>query len=447
MRLPSLALMSALALGCGADPRPLVFSPDAVVPPPTTTVTPPPGPFNGDITLTFSSDRPATIFLTTDGSDPTTSKRTRVEGASPLTLTLEATTTVRYFASADGKDEALREDTWVRAGGPKGTISGVVVVGQFAVGHEVGLMRGLSLTRLGTPEAPTELPFFLEGLDSGQHRLTAIADRNDDGALVPFLDYQSEAVTVALDLDDAFKASAEGVRLYLGASGEGLGTLVGVIHLPKPPPLQNLQISVLSPSMLGASMDPTALLQLLQGGYRIFTSQTQSDYPYVVTNLEPGSYVPVPSLIGFGGGGVALNLLADPLRPVQVRADETTTKHFAFGPVTLSGTVTVPGGASTGGLTWGLVAARAVTLADGAQAALMPVLFTTDPATGDLRGSYAGSAFRSGTTVALRAFTSAGQGNPLTEALPWVLNPTSALPAHATVTTGADDVIVDFSAP
>lgn len=437
----------ALALSCGPGPGPFVPVPNAELPPPVTAVEPPPGPFNGKVTLTFTTDRPATVYVSVDGSDPRTTSRGRQSGPSPLTVTLEATTTVKYFASEGAKDEELREDTWIRAGGPVGTIRGVVVVGSFVTGQEVGLLRNLELQRLGKPEQPTELPFFYEGLSSGQHRLTALADRNGDGNLVPFLDFQSDTTTVELDLSDPFKAGPEGVRIYLGASGSGLGTLKGVIHLPKPPAFQNLQISVLSPGMLGANLDPMALLQLLQGGYRILTNQTDTDYPYVITNLEPGSYVPVPSLMGFGNGGIAINLLAHPLQPVTILANQETTKNFAFGPVTISGEVTVSAAAAPTGFAYGIVAAKTASLTEGVQAVLMPVLFTRDPLTGDVKGSYAGAAFRGNSTVSIRVFTNANMGNPLVEALPWVINPFAAQPPHATVPTQLDDVVKDILIP
>lgn len=438
------ALGLALA-SCGPGPGPFVPVPNAELPPPATKVEPPPGPFNGTVTLTFKTDRAAKVYVSVDGRDPRTTSTGRIEGPSPLTVTLGATTTVRYFASEGGKDEELHEDTWIRAGGPVGSIAGVVVVGGFATDTDVGLFRNLDLKALGKPTMPGEIPFLYEGLPSGQHRLTAIADRNGDGNLVPFLDFQSDTTTITLDLNDPFKASAENVRIYLGASGSGLGTLRGVIHLPKPPALQNLQISVLSPNMLGANLDPMALLQLLQGGYRILTNPMETDYPYVITDLQPGSYVPVPSLLGFGNGGVAINLLANPLQPVRIEADQETTKNFAFGPVTVSGEVTVSAAsAPTGPLPFGIVAAKSASLQEGIQAVLMPVLLSVDPMTGDARGSYAGSAFRGNSTVSLRVFTSQ---NAIAEALAWVVNPFAGQPPHATVMTQMSDVVKDVLVP
>src|SRR5262245_13829033 len=125
-------VFALLVLSCGGHPLPLQIVPNATLAPPVSKVSPPPGVFNGDIKLIFTTDRPATIYLTTDGSDPKTTTETRQSGEAPYELVIRATTTINWFASVDGKDEQLRTGTWTRAGGPKGTISGVVVVGNFA---------------------------------------------------------------------------------------------------------------------------------------------------------------------------------------------------------------------------------------------------------------------------------------------------------------------------
>lgn len=447
MTLRALALLLACA-ACGQVPGPLVLEPNAELAPPSVRATPPAGPFNGELTVTLEASRPATVYVSLDGSDPRETSVGRLQGESPLTVTLTKTTMLRYFASVRGKDGELQEGTWVRAGGPKGSISGVVVVGGFSVNSEVGLFRNQSLTRLGKPTVPSELPFEFTGLRSGPHRLTAISDRNGDGQLVPFLDFQSATTTIELDLEDPFKAGPEGVRIYLGASGTGLGTLRGVITLPRPPPLQNLQISVLDPGALTGGVDPQALLQQLQGGYRILTTPGQSEYPYVITDLEPGRVTPVPSLLGFGNGGIALNLLANPLRPVTIVADEETVANFAFGPVTLSGDVVLgPMSAPTGGFAFGIVAARILSLTDGIQAVLMPVFFVQDSTTNTARAAYSGAALKGNSTVSLRVFTNANMANPFVDALQWVVNPFAPQQPHATVMTQQADVVQDLALP
>ena len=55
-----------------------------------------------------------------------------------------------------------------------------------------------------------------------------VAIRDGDGQLWPLFDLTSDPLLVMLDLADPFKASAEGVRLYLASSGPGLATLTGV---------------------------------------------------------------------------------------------------------------------------------------------------------------------------------------------------------------------------
>ncbi len=451
MRLPIVFFAAAaLALtACGQKPGPLEIEPNAELAPPRVNADPPAGPFNGEITITFTSERPATIFYSTNGEDPRNSTLGRVSGESPLTLTINANTTVKYFASVGGKDSELQEGTWVRAGGPKGTISGVVVVGGFAVNKAVGLFRNAELQDMGKPMMPTEIPFLFTDLRTGTHRLTAISDRNDDGALIPFLDFQSATTTIDLDLNDPFKAGPENIRIYLGASSSGLGTLRGTITLPRPPALQNLQMSLLDPGALTGGLDPATLLQQLQNGYQIFTNPNETEYPYVITDLMPGRVNPVPSLFGFANGGIAINLLANPLQPVTIRADEETVADFAFGPTTISGDLVLGSmSAPTGGLGFGIVAAKTASISEGIQAVLMPVIFMQDTMTMTSRAAYSGTSFRGNATVNLRVFTNANGANPITDALQWAVNPFAPGMPHATVNTGSmTDVVSDITLP
>jgi hypothetical protein len=454
MRLASVVVAAALAcFGCGG-PGPLVPIPNATLPPPAVKATPAPGPFNGSTTVTLTSDRDdAVIYYSTNGKDPRSSSTGRVSGPSPLTVTLDQTTTIRAFASSGGRDGDLFEGQWIRAGGPAGTITGVVVVGSYAASYEVGLSMNGQTDSLGKPGTPKEIPFSFDKLQSGTYRLMALADRNGDGNFIPFIDFQSDVTTITLDLTDPFKASAENVKIYLGASSSGLGTLKGTITLPRPPQFQNLQVSVLSPSALSGGaggLDPQALLQQLQNGYRILTNQTDTTYPYVITNLQPGQYVPVPSLMGFGAGGLAVNFIANPLRPVTIKADQETVADFAFGPVTLVGGVTVK---STSPLlpsppiAYGFMAAKSISILDGMQAVLMPLLFTPDGTTGDMKSSYAGQAIRANASVALRVFTNANNAQPVTDSIQWLLTPFGGQPPHATVQTTTQDLTQDVTVP
>lgn len=442
-----LAMVVVMGLGCSPTPgKSFSFEPNARLAPAQVTVDPPPGPFAGEVTVTFTVNRPeATIYVSTSGRDPRTSSVDRVSGHQ-VSVTLEATQTLRYFTSVVGEpDSELQEGEWVRASGTPGTISGVLVVGAFAVGKRIGLARGSSIQNMAPVASPSEVPFRITGLASGSYRLRGMMDRNDDQQLTPFIDYEGEPVSVALDLRDPAKAGPEGVRVYLGASSTGLGAITGTITLPKPPLLQQLRISALNAGALSGALDPGALLQQLQGGYQVLTTPTGTEYRYYIGELEPGQYTPVPALVGFGAGGVAFNLIANPLRPVTVTADNTATANFAFGPVTVTGTVRVGADAGVAGpLPVGVVAGRVASLTTGVQAVLMPVLFLPDATTGEQRASYGGESFLGNTSITLRAFTGA-QG--IVEALVWAINPLSTQPGHAVVPVTDHDVRQDLAVP
>jgi hypothetical protein len=448
-RIPLCSLLcSLLTLGVACDgPHHLVIDPDARLPPPTVVASPPPGLFNGSVIVTLTADREATVHVGLDGDDPRTSATARLSGPSPFSLTLSKTTALRYFATAYGRDGELREGQWVRAGGPAGTVSGVVVVGGFVSGLDVGLAFDGTLRSLAKATGPTELPFLYEQVDGGTHRLVAIADRDGDGELNPMSDLSSTAVTVTLDLADPLRASAEGLRLFLGSSGTGLGTLRGTIGLPRPPPLQALRISALSTASFTGpgGTEPQALLAQLQNGDRLLTSADRTQYPYVLTDLTPGQYVPVPSLIGVGLEGTSINFVANPLRAVAVRADEEASADVAFGPVTLSGQVTMKPPAAPPGPGLAVLAAKAVSFAEGIQGVLLPVFLLPDPGSpGDVKGAYRCQALRANTLVTLRVFTGPNPTTLASDALQWIMNPFSTVPGHSSVQTSANDVTHDF---
>ena len=240
----------------------------------------------------------------------------------------------------------------------------------------------------------------------------------------------------------------ENLKIYLGASLAGLCTIKGTVTLPQPPFGQNLGISPLSPSLLGAAGDPTALLAQLQNGYRVFTNNTDKDYPYVITDLKPGAYVPVPVLTGFGNGALAMNFLVNLFQTVNLAAGETGTANFKFGPVNLSGTVTFKPVAPPKGFVYGIVAAKSVSLTGGLQAVLMPTVFlpVAQPP-GGLSGNYAGEGLRENANFAVRVFTSAEAGNPLLGALQWVINPFAPQLPHLTLPTGSTNLQQDIALP
>jgi len=441
---------TALSLAaCGGGPLPLKISPNATLAPPVSKVSPPPGVFNGDLKLIFTTDRPATIFLTTDGSDPRTTTATRQEHEAPFELVITATTTVKWFASDEGKEEALHTETWTRAGGAKGTIRGVVVVGSFAVDKTIGVARNFDLKSLPKATEPKEIPFLFEGVQTGTHQLVALMDRNGDGVLLPVIDFQSPQVSIEIDLNDPFKAAAENVKLYLGASAPDFCTIKGKIKLPDPMFGAQLRISALSPESFLGGFDPQNLLTLLQAGYQIFTNSTDTEYPYVITDLKPGRYVLSPALVGFGAGGLAMNFIANPLRPVSCTAGGEETQDFAFGPVSISGTVSHRPMQAPPGLVYGVVAARHSSLSEGIQAILMPAVFAPDGQmmAGGFAGNYAGQALRPNVTFAMRAFVSTSSPNPLTDSLAWVINPFAAQPPQVNLPVGTQNVVQDITAP
>ena len=439
-------------LSCGQTPLPGKFEPSASFPPPVTKVTPPAGPFNGEVELTFSTDFPATVYVSIDGSDPRTTSKGRIQGPSPLKVKLTQSTEVKYFASINGRDEELQTGKWLRAGGPVGTISGVVVVGDFGIGKLVGVTRNAQTMPLIKPTKASEVPFTFTGLQPGAHRLQAILDRDADGRLIPFLDFQSMTETVTLDFKDPYKASVENVRLYLGASAPELCTIAGTITLPNPPPGQNPQISAISPDGFLGGADPQALLAQLQRGYRIFTAPGQTEYPYVITDLKPGRYVPVPLLLGFEAGGLAMNFLANPLKSINCIAGETAISNHAFGPVTLNGTAIVKAASTpAGGFTYGVIAAKNFSLTTGIQAVLMPAVFGRDPTSMDLNAAFGAQALRANSSFSLRVFVNGAPGstagNPIVDALAWVINPFAPQPPHATVNVTALDQTVTVTVP
>ena len=453
MRLLPLVPALLLLAACGGTPKV-----DTRVPtPPRTTVSPDPGPFNDRVTVTLTSDLPATVYYTTDGSDPAVEGPARKSGTSPVGLELTATTTLRY--SAVSTEDALAETpgtaVFTRAGGTQGSISGEVVFATVAVGKKVAV----SLDRnppveLGTPTQAGTLPFRFEDVTDGPHRLRAWADRNGDGSFTPVLDLLSDAVSVDIVSADPFKASAENVKLLLAASESGLCTLTGTVTFSAPPVGQSLSIAALSPDAFTQGMsDPAALLQQLQNGYQVFTNDTDNQYTYAVNNLEPGGYIPVAILTGLGAGGAALNFQGKAL-PLNCGAGDTQERNFTFGRVTLSGSATFTPAAGTSGFVYGIVAAKTLNTSFGSpdfasfQAVLMPTVFAAGTAPGSLTGGFGALALRENAPWSLRAFPSTDAQNPFVAALPWLLPSVaggSGSPAHASFTTTTADVQQDFS--
>ncbi|MGC4113138.1 MAG: chitobiase/beta-hexosaminidase C-terminal domain-containing protein [Myxococcales bacterium] len=436
------------------DATVVVIPPDASIPPQParTTLEPPPGPFNGSVEVTFTTDKPATVYFTTDGSDPKQSPTVQAKPA-PFHLTFDQTTTLALFSKTeDGAREDARSVMYVRAGGPKGTVSGVVVLGELAAGNEIAVAADLGTLPLGLVAQKGEVPFTVTDLTTGTHRLQAIADTNQDGQFIPFLDLDGTPYGFDLDLNDPFRASLEGVRLYIAASQPGLCTLKGTVSFPVPIANQNLSVAALDPALLqgGAGTDPQTLLTAFSNGYRVTTNDTDKSYTYLITDLTPSMYMPVPALIG-AGAGISLNLLVDLSSAKDCAADEVVVADFAYGRTALDGTITYTP-ATPAFFGWGAVAVRNLTFGMGgikAQLILMPTLLLPG-ADGTLGGTFAAVALKDNATFDVRAFTSldaSATGNPVTDALAWAMNPFSPTPPQATFTSKPPTQSVELKVP
>lgn len=300
-----------------------------------------------------------------------------------------------------------------------GTVSGTVIVGELAAGHDVGLSvdgKPLVLQR----NAPVgEIPFTVKDLATGIHSVFAWSDRNDDGVFLPLLDLTSEIATVQLDLNDPLKDSAN-VTLYLAASLPGLCTIRGTVTFTKPVEGLNLMVAAPSPDTLSSVTDIAGLGGNLGGAYQVLTNATETSYPYVLTNLQPGTYLPLAAVLG-AGGGVAVNVVVNPMAVKMLKAGDVAQADFAYGSVAISGTATLTPAQPPSRPVMGVVAARNMSLTQlSIQAVLMPTLFA--PAGAELKGSFAAQALRDGQTFDLKAFTNEG-GDPFSSALAWLMDP------------------------
>jgi hypothetical protein len=427
-----IALVScALLVGCGGSSGPAV-----------TTISPDPGPFSGTVEVKLSTDKPATIFVTTDGSDPKVDGPKRKSGDGSVTLELTQTTTVTFYShTADGADEQVRTAQFFLSG----TISGVVVVDTIALGHQVALFVDGAPMALGTTATRNEIPFSVANLKTGTHLLRAMADRNDDGTFSPVVDVTSDQLSFDLDLTNPLKASADNVRIMLGTSTQGLCSIAGTVKLPKPVQGETVRVSAVTASSFTSGGDPTALLSQLQSGDQIVVNGSQTSYPYGILNLQPGSYIPAPILTSVDG--LSINVVAQPLSPIDCQAGETKKADLEYGPAGISGTVTLTPATAPSGAVTGIVAGRFVNMLQAkVQLVMMPVLFTPSSAS-QWTGTYKGSALLANSNFTLRAFTTIDSQNPITDALTWAANPLGGQPGHATVTTTSGDTTKDFSVP
>ena len=431
--------------------------------PATTTASPPPGPFNGSITVTLTTNKPATIFATIDGSDPHLESAARFTGQDTLDFPLSQTTTINvYSVTPTGAQEAVQSLQYIRAGGPVGTASGIIVVGSVAVNEAIALELDGTVVQTFPPlTTPGQIPFQVTGLMSGSHTFQAAADRNGDGRFTPILDYFSATATVTIDVTDPYHASVENIVLLLGASTSGLCTIEGTIDVPAAALGQNVSVTAIDAGSLGSltglgggSGSGTTpglagiqgLLTQLTHGYQVFAMGSTTTYPYAITNLQPGSYVVIPVISSIGNGGLGLDFMANPFNPAKCTAGATVEQDFAFGPVNLTGKVTVTTGSGFG---YGMVAVRTLSIKTGIQAVLMPTLFFGG-GSGGLSGSFGSTGLLTGSQYSMRAYTSFDPGSsgsnplagggPLLSALGWVINPLSSDPAQASFTASGMSV-------
>lgn len=442
-RLPCFAFLAFFSVAACGPRDPVAFD-DAGTPPPVpaiTSMTPDAGAFNDKVQVTLTTDKPATIFVTKDGSDPLVESAARTSGENNLSFELKQTTTLKFFSrTAQGADEPVQTAQLFRAGGRKGTISGVVVVDTIALNRTVAVFADQEQQVLGTVSTKQELPFLFENLETGTIRLRARSDRDGDGNFFPVLDDGSTPVDVTLDLTDPFKASAENVRLYLGAPVPGTCAIQGVITHPTPVQGETIRVSALSQSAFGMSGDPTALLSQLQNGYLLLVDPEQTEYPYAVNDLEPGSYVISPALTTLGTGGLSINFIAHPLQQTSCSEGMVGSADFEFGPVALSGAITLqPATPPSQGFVYGVIAARNASFSKGLQIVLMPVVFAQVPNSTDYAAGYAGRALRSNSSFPMRIFTNLDSMNPIADALAWSINVFGGAPPHVTVQTTTTD--------
>jgi hypothetical protein len=141
-----------------------------------------------------------------------------------------------------------------------------------------------------------------------------------------------------------------------------------------------------------------------------------------------------------------MNFLASPLSPAIVPAGGEAIADFSFGPISISGKVSLmPATPSASNVIYGVVAARTGSLGTGIQAVLMPVVFGPD-SSGGYVANYGGQALKENATFAMKTFVSTSSMNPLTDALQWAINPFSQQPPDISLPIGTANVVQDLTA-
>lgn len=143
--------------------------------PPTTTASPPGGSYETTQTVTLTTDLPATIYYTVDGSTPST--------ASPVytvPLTISSPTNLKYFArDGSGRQETAQTATYTIL--PRAAITGTPVSptnatgATFAIGGDRVVAFKYKLDAGSySAEIPVGTPVTITGLEEGPHTVSVL---------------------------------------------------------------------------------------------------------------------------------------------------------------------------------------------------------------------------------------------------------------------------------
>jgi hypothetical protein len=286
---------------------------------PTTTADPPPGLYQSVGTVTLTSDKPATIYYTTDGSNPTQSS---TSGASPVTVTgVVADTTLKFFAiDSLGNIEAIKLARYV-IDGTAPTSSAIPAGGSYQVVPLVVLsanepanirytLDGSDPNGAGATEAPS--PVFVTGIQDGDRlRFIAIDGAGNVEGTIREETYSidSEPPVTAADPPGGAYASLPSITLTSSESATIYATTDGSV------PSVNTTPGVASP----------ATISTLPGGgvLRYFAVDAVGN----IENVKTHSYVvdgDAPSITASPPGGV---MRAVP-SVVTLFSDEPATIYF-----------------------------------------------------------------------------------------------------------------------
>jgi len=415
------SIVSFYAEGAAAEPvRSVLYRKVPVAP--VTTVAPAVGSFNGTLAVTLTADKPATVFATLDGADPRVEGPSRLSGPSPLVVTLEATTTVRYYAASGSVDEPVQSATWVRVGGASGTIAGTVRVAAPYAGRPLLLEHDDAVVTLQESAIAGDVPFLIEGAGTGRHRVRAVVDLDGNGA-AGGADAGSEQLTVDLDLSEPMRASAEKLVLHLGVSERAdRCAFGGVAQVAAAASGQSLGVSMIDPvavlSSLAGGGSANAALALLQGGDQVALRTGVTDYPWSIADLEPRSLVPLASITSLTLAGLNLHLQSQ--AAATCAAGQSKALDWSFGGAALTGRLSVPLAAGpvavlaarrTGGLSPGAILSK--------ESLITSVQLAPATDTARLEADWRLGGLQPSTRYQLRVFT--GQQTALTDALAWAL--------------------------